>query len=103
MAGRYPAEDGLPRAEVPWHPEAVLAHAIDAATHADWPAAQALAAISQAMALQQPTPEEVMAVVNAEEVDALARLRRVEEVLETSLKRGPRHPAIHAALEVIRE
>lgn len=97
----------LPRAEVEWDPHALLARAIDAGVDGDWTAAQAIAAIAQAQALLQPSVEEVVgeyeSVRTETNADAVARMVKVEAILSTATRDGSRrHPAIHAALEVIR-
>lgn len=67
--------------------------------------AQAMATIAQAAALLQPTPEEVLAAYEgvATEVDteAASKLEDVRAILDEARRKGPRHPAITAALKTI--
>ncbi len=67
--------------------------------------AQALATIANGAALLMPTPEEVIATyretaaeVLGEEAEKVARATRI---LQEARQRGPRHPAITAALEAL--
>ena len=97
----------LPRAEVEWDPKALVARAVDAGVDGDWPACQAIAALAQAMALLQPSVEEVVAeyesVRTEVSTDAQARLERIADILSNATRDGSRrHPAIYAALEVAR-
>lgn len=97
----------LPRAETDWDPKALIARAVDAGVAGDWPACQAISALAQAMALLQPTVEEVLAeyqsVAEETTVEVTTRLDRAMDILSNATRDGSRrHPAIHAALEVLR-
>lgn len=68
-------------------------------------AAQAYAAMAQAAALLQPTPEEVIeayrqATAEVVQVDA-EKLEKLHRVLAEAKRSGPRHPAIYRALEIL--
>lgn len=68
-------------------------------------AAHAMGTIAQAAAILQPTPEEVLEAYEgvAVEVDegAASKLQEVHAILDEARRRGPRHPAVSAALKVL--
>lgn len=68
-------------------------------------AAAAMATLAQAAAILQPTPEEVLEAYEgvAVEVDegAASKLQEVHAILDEARRKGPRHPAISAALKVL--
>lgn len=71
--------------------------------------AQSAATIAQAMILQGPPPEEMAAqIIDQMEAEgrlagnaAVAKLQEVETILRDGVRKGPRHPALSRALQVI--
>lgn len=68
--------------------------------------ASALAAMAQAAALLQPSPEEVIAVYQETTAEVLGeeaqKAATARQILQEAARDGSRrHPAIHAALEVL--
>lgn len=102
------ARSGLKRAEVLAKnaDDHLLAVGHDATVADRADAAQAWAMVALAATNLSPAPEEIAMAVEAEVRDevgeAALRLQVVQEILERGARNGPRHPAIHAALEAIR-
>lgn len=66
-----------------------------------------LAAIAQGAALLMPTPDEVIAAYRESTAEVLGeeaeKVAKAARILQEARSKGPRHPAIHAALEVLGE
>ncbi len=73
--------------------------------------AAVLATMAQAAALLMPSPEEVIQafqeaqgeILGEVEADLIRKVEEARRILEQARQRGPRHPAIVAALEALRE